>query len=239
MKQNLPIESRRALRVAMYALGLCAMAGSVQAATLDLSDCDVLIGTQSAQAYKKWISDNEHRANAGEHQAIRSRAADAVRRLTCHEEKLTGRSSSRVTITMSGGAAGAEKEGPSVTTRSAGIPNIELQPVALKALNDAVRYTHQAGVFDPGYKSLSAQTVVRYAAALPERIDEAYADAAGAYAYDCVLKLPYGMRVTDAGCATDRTARAELTPRVTPERRAAADAAAQKWAEKLHNPEGR
>ncbi|MBI3729936.1 MAG: hypothetical protein HY254_16615 [Burkholderiales bacterium] len=239
MKKSLQIDRWHALRVAMYALSLCAMNGGAQAAALDLSDCDVLIGTRSALAYKKWISDNERRANAGERQAIRSRAADAVRRLACHEEKLNGSSGWGVTITMSGGAAGAEKDGPSVTTRPTGIPNIELRPDALKTLNDAVRYTHQAGVFDPGYKSLSAQTVVRYATALPERIDDAYADAAGAYAYDCVLKLPYGTRVTAAGCAIGRTARAELIPRVTPERRAAADAAAQEWAEKLHNPEGR
>jgi hypothetical protein len=53
------------------------------------------------------------------------------------------------------------------------------------------------------------------------------------YEYDCVLKRQFGRRDRAAGCASSRTARAQLIPLVAPERRQMLDAAAHLWAKQL------
>jgi hypothetical protein len=217
--------SKKHLASAML-LSAVVMSGA-QAATFDLSDCDVLSGKQSASAYKKWKTDNQRRAESGEQDAIRHRAAAAMNWLACLQEAESG--DEGWTIVEQGGDAG--KGGVSTTTGPAGIADIAKKPAPLKALKEALRYSHQAGAFDPGYRSMSAQLAARYAAALPESVDDGYADAAGAYEFDCVLKRPYDKRDSKFACAMVRPAKAQLGLRVAPARRAELDATAKAWAQ--------
>lgn len=195
------------------------------AADLDLSDCDILSGKKSAAAFKNWSADNHRRAEAGDQDAIRHRAAAAMNRLACLEEAETG-DEGWSSIATSG-------DGEAEISEPAGIANIAGKPAALKALKDAVRYTHQAGAFDPGYRNASAETVAQYAAALPELIEQAYGDAAGTYAFDCVLKRTHGKRDGKTACIMARNVRARLTPKVPAARRTALDTAGRAWAEQV------
>lgn len=197
----------------------------MHAASLELSDCDILIGKKSNAAYKGWLKDNQKEAEAGDRDAIRLRAIEALNRLACYEEELTGDEGWGMTMTTS--------DGSSETHLPPGIPDIRKQPAAWRALNQAVKYGHQAGAFDVGHKGAAAELVVRYAADLPQQLEAAYEDAAGVYEYDCVLKRRFGRRDRDAGCASGRTMRARLTPLVSAERRQALDATARVWAKQL------
>lgn len=210
-------------------LSSLAMAGA-HAAALDLSDCTILNGKKSAAAYKKWVSENQRQAEAGDQDAIRARAGATSNRLACLEEELTGDEGWGVVMTSgSGEDAVTQSSGP------AGIANIGKHPVALKALKDRVKYLRQAGQFDPAYKSMAARTAAKYIAALPELIEPAYADAAGAYAVDCILKRKIGERSAATGCAMIRPTRAQLMTKVAPARRAILDAEADAWARQLPN----
>jgi hypothetical protein len=213
----------RKLFLLVAAAGLTA---GVQAAALDLSECSILSGKKSATAYKKWVDANQRRADAGDQDAIRERAGVANNRLACLEEELTGDAGYSVTFSQGEGST-------TETTGPAGIAQIEKNATAFKALKEAVKYTHEAGRFDPGYKSMSAQTVARYANVLPEHLEVAYADAAGAYAFDCVLKRSVGHRQAEDACPMIRPARAQLMRKVAPARRAALDAEGQAWAKGL------
>ena len=212
---------RRLSALILSSLG-CAGA---HAASLELSDCDILIGKKSNAAYKAWLKDNHARAEAGDRDAIGLRAIEAHNRLACHEEKLTGDAGWGVTMTSS--------DGTSETHIPPGITDIRKQPAAWRALNQAVKYGHQAGAFDVGQKGAAAELVVRYAADLPQQLEAAYEDAAAVYEFDCVLKRQFGRRDRSAGCASVRAARARLIPLVAAERRQALDASARLWAERL------
>lgn len=198
---------------------------SAHAAGLDLSDCDILLGKKSNAAYKTWLKENQKQAEAGEREAIRLRAAEANNRLVCHEKLLTGDTGWAVTWTSADGTS--ESQLPKA------IPGIRKQAAAWRALNQAVKYGHQAGSFDVGFKDMSAQTVLRYAADLPEHYEAAYEDAEAVYEFDCVLKRQFGRRDRSAGCASARSARARLIPLVAVERRQALDVSARQWAEHL------
>ncbi len=208
---------------------LSAMAPLTHAAELDLADCDILTGGKAAATYKSWLQTNGREADGGDREAIRNRAAVAGNVLACHEEKLTGDSGWGVIETTASG----KNAGDTQSKLPPGIANIEKHAAAFKSLKDAVRYSHQAGAFDPGYRSISAQTVARYAGALPELLEQGYEDAAGAYEFDCVLKRAFGKRVTAVSCTIDRTTRAQLLPLVAPARRQALDAQGRAWAEKV------
>lgn len=208
---------------------LSALAPSIHAAELDLADCDILTGGKAAATYQRWLQTNGREADGGDREAIRNRAAVASNVLACHEEKLTGDIGWSVIETTASG----KNAGDTQSTLPPGIANIEKHAAAFKSLKDAVRYSHQAGAFDPGYKSISAQTVARYAGALPEALEQGYEDAAGAYEFDCVLKRSFGKRVTAISCTIDRTARAQLLPLVAPARRAVLDAQGRAWAGKM------
>lgn len=208
---------------------LSAMAPLTHAAELDLADCDILTGGKAAATYKSWLQTNGREADGGDREAIRNRAAVAGNVLACHEEKLTGDSGWGVIETTASG----KNAGDTQSKLPPGIANIEKHAAAFKSLKDAVRYSHQAGAFDPGYRSISAQTVARYAGALPELLEQGYEDAAGAYEFDCVLKRAFGKRVTAVSCTIDRTTRAQLLPLVAPARRQALDALGRAWAEKV------
>ncbi|SEN52951.1 hypothetical protein SAMN05428959_102266 [Duganella sp. CF517] len=195
------------------------------AASLDLSDCDILIGKKSGAAYQGWLKDNHKQAESGDRDAIRLRAIEALNRLACHEELLTGDEGWGVTMTSSDGAS--ESHQPAI------IVDIRKQKGAWSALNQAVKFAHQAGAFDVGMKGAAADLVARYAADLPGQLEAAYGDAAGVYEYDCVLKRRYGRRDRDAGCASARTSRARLMTLVPAARRQPLDAAARQWAERL------
>jgi hypothetical protein len=221
-KKNLP-RTRHGLALLLSSV----LISGAQAATFDLSDCAVLSGKQSASAYKKWKTDNQRRADAGEQDAVRHRAAVAMNWLACLQEAESG--DEGWTIVEQGGDA--DKGGVSKTTGPAGIPEIAKKPASLKALKEALRYSHQAGAFDPGYRGMSAQLAARYATALPESVEDAYADAAGAYEFDCVLKRPYDKRDSKFACAMIRPAKAQLSLKVAPARRAQLDATAKAWAQ--------
>lgn len=223
------------MRRALLALSLAALGGAVHAAGLDLSDCRIINGKRAAAEYKAWRVENGKLAGQGDRDAIGMRAADANNRLACQEEVLTGNSGWSVTVSSSD----PKQAGESTTTTPAGIADIRRHPQAWNTLKEAVRLTRQAGAFDPGFKSISAQIVLRYAHALPDQLEAAYSDAEGAYEYDCVLKKPFGERNTDAACTADRSARAQLLPLVKPARREALDAAAHAWAEQLPATPGR
>jgi hypothetical protein len=152
-----------------------------------------------------------------------------MNRLACLEEEETGDEGWSVIETSrdDGEAAVSEMSQP------AGIADIARKPKALKALKDAVRHTHQAGAFDPGYRSVSAETVAKYAAALPELVEQAYADIAGVYEFDCLQKRKYGKRDSKTACIVARNARAKLTPAVPAARRAVFDEAGRDWASKV------
>ena len=196
------------------------------AASLDLDDCGVLTGKKPNAAYKGWLKDTQKAADAGDRNAIRMLAAEANNRLVCFEEAITGNSGWAVTMTSEDGGT-SESQIPS------GIKDIRKQPAAWSALNQAVKYGHQAGGFDVGYKGATAQTVLRYAAVLPDQLEAAYEDAAAVYEFDCVLKRKFGKRDTKYGCTSARSSRARLIPLVSAERRQALDVSARQWAEQL------
>jgi len=215
---------RRLLWAFAFATFGCA---SAHAASLeqDLDDCDVLVGKKPSPAYKGWLKDTQKAADAGDRNAIRMLAAEANNRLVCHEEAITGDSGWSVTMTS--------KDGTSESQLPSGIKDIRKQPAAWRALNQAVKYGHLAGGFDVGYKGAVAQTVLRYAAVLPDQLEAAYEDAAAVYEFDCVLKRPFGKRDSKYGCASARSARARLIPLVPAERRQELDVSARQWAENL------
>lgn len=210
----------------LYSLMLATLScASAHAADLELSDCDILIGKKQNAAYKGWMKDNQKSAEAGDREAIRLRAIEASNRLACHQEAITG-DEGWVMIVSS-------DDGTSESHLPPGIPNIRKHPAAWQALNQAVKYGHQAGAFDVGHKGAAAEIVVRYAAYLPQYLEGAYEDAAAVYEHDCVLKRKFGRRDRVSGCASARTARARLIPLVAPERRRVLDASARRWAEDL------
>ena len=205
---------------------VCATYGAqTLAASLELDDCDVLIGHKQAADYKAWKAGALKAAAQNDLDALRELAAESNNRLVCQQEALTGDSGWAITEETS--------DGVSQTTQTAGIPNIRKQPAAFAALKDAVRYNHEVGRVDPGYRALSASLVARYASDLPEAVDDAYADAMGAYEFDCVLKRKFGRRLQDAACADDRQTLAQLRTKVSAEKRAVLDEAARTWAREL------
>ena len=214
--------TRRLLCALMLSTFGCAGA---HAAGLELSDCDILLGKKSATAYQGWLKQNQKEAEAGDRDAISSRAIEAFNRLACHEELITGDEGWGMIMTSADGA--------SESRQPAGIPNIRKQPGAWRALNQAVKFGHQAGGFDVGMKGASAELVSLYAADLPQQLDGAYEDAAAVYEYDCVLKRRFGRRDREAGCASARATRARLVPLVPAARRQTLDASARLWAERL------
>lgn len=222
MKKTTMKNTRRLLCALVLSTLGCAGA---HAAGLDLSDCDILIGKKSAAAYQGWLKDNHKQAEAGDRDAIQVRAIEAFNRLACHEEAVTGDEGWGVTMTSADGA--------SESHQPAGIVGIRKQPGAWRALNQAVKFGHQAGAFDVGVRGAAADLVARYAADLPQQLEGAYEDAAGVYEYDCVLKRRFGRRDREAGCASARASRARLIPLVPAARRQTLDASARQWAERL------
>lgn len=210
---------------ACLTLACAAYGAQTFAADLQLDDCDVLLGHKQAADYKAWKAGALQAAAQNDLDALRELAAESNNRLVCQEEVLTGDSGWAITEETSDGVA--------QTTRAAGIPNIRKQPAAYAALKDAVRYNHEVGRVDPGYRALSASLVARYAQALPEALDDAYGDAMGAYEFDCVLKRKFGRRLQDAACADDRQTLAQLRTKVSADKRAALDEAARTWAREL------
>ncbi|GGY97168.1 hypothetical protein ACFFTM_13965 [Pseudoduganella plicata] len=217
------MKTTRHLPYSLMLAALCCV--SAQAADLDLSDCDVLIGKKHNAAYKGWARDNQKSAEAGDREAIRLRAIEASNRLACHQEVITGDDDWGMIVSSA--------DGTSETHLPPGIPNIRKHPAAWRALNQAAKYGHQAGAFGVGHKGAAAELVLRYAADLPQYLEGAYEDAAAVYEYDCVLKRKFERRDRAAGCASARTARARLIPLVAAERRRALDASARRWAEGL------
>lgn len=196
---------------------------SSQAAKISLDDCDLITAKPLRADFKDWLAKNRKLAVEGNVEAQTYVAAEANNRLACLEEKITEKSGWSVTMTSG--------DGTSETTSNPGIPNIKKNADAYAALKDAVKYTHQAGVNDPAYRGMSAQLVLRYQTVLPEALETAYEDVAGANQLECVLKRKFGNRNAQYACTSHRTTLAQLTTKVSAERRAVLDQKARQWAE--------
>jgi len=205
-----------------FLLGLALTCASSQAAKISLDDCELITAKPLRADFKDWLAKNRKLAADGNLEAQTYVAAEANNRLACLEERIT--ENSGWSMTMSSG------DGTSETTSSPGIPNIKKNADAYAALKDAVKYTHQAGANDPAYRGMSAQLVLRYQAVLPEALETAYEDVAGANQLECVLKRQFGKRDAKYACASHRTTLAQLTTKISAERRAVLDQKAQQWA---------
>ncbi|MFZ6775779.1 hypothetical protein ACO0LD_03030 [Undibacterium sp. Ji83W] len=195
---------------------------SSQAAKISLDDCDLITAKPLRADFKDWLTRNRKLAAEGDVEAQTYVAAEANNRLACLEEKITEKSGWSVTMTSG--------DGTSETTSNPGIQNIKKNADAYAALKDAVKYTHQAGANDPAYRGMSAQLVLRYQTVLPEALEPAYEDVAGANQLECVLKRKFGNRNAQYACTSHRTTLAQLTAKVSAERRAVLDQKAQQWA---------
>ncbi|MES2037411.1 MAG: hypothetical protein V4495_06205 [Pseudomonadota bacterium] len=193
-----------------------------QAAKISLDDCDLITAKPLRADFKDWLTKNRKLAADGNVEAQTYVAAEANNRLACLEEKTTEKSGWSVTMTSG--------DGTSETTSNPGIPNIKKNADTYAALKDAVKYTHQAGATDPAYRGMSAQLVLRYHTVLPEALETAYEDVAGANQLECVLKRKFGNRNAQYACTSHRTTLAQLTTKVSAERRAVLDQKAQQWA---------
>lgn len=205
-----------------FLLGLALTCASSQAAKISLDDCDLITAKPLRADFKDWLVKNRKLAAEGNVEAQTYVAAEANNRLACLEEKITEKSG--WSVTMSGG------DGASETTSNPGIPNIKKNADAYAALKDAVKYTHQAGANDPAYRSMSAQLVLRYQTVLPEALETAYEDVAGAHQLECVLKRQFGKRDAQYACMSNRSTLAQLITKIPAERRAVLDQKAQQWA---------
>lgn len=205
-----------------FFLCLALTCASSQAAKISLDDCELITAKPLRADFKDWLAKNRKLAADGNLEAQTYVAAEANNRLACLEERITEKSG--WSMTMSSG------DDTSETTSSPGIPNIKKNADAYAALKDAVKYTHQAGANDPAYRGMSAQLVLRYQAVLPEALETAYEDVAGANHLECVLKRQFGKRDAKYACASHRTTLAQLTTKVSAERRAVLDQKAQQWA---------
>jgi len=203
-------------------ISLALVSTSSQAAKISLDDCDLITSKPLRADFQQWLNKNRKLAVEGNAQALTYLAAEANNRLSCLEEKITEKS--QWTMTVSSG------DGANETTSNPGIADIKKYPDAFAALKDAVNYTHQAGANDPAYRGLSAQLVLRYQAVLPEAIETAYEDVAGANHLECVLKRKFGKRDAQYACASHRTTLAQLTTKISTERRAVLDKKALQWA---------
>ncbi|MFZ6875581.1 hypothetical protein ACO0LF_26235 [Undibacterium sp. Di27W] len=201
---------------------LALTSASSQAAKISLDDCDLITAKPLRADFQTWLNKNRKLAGEGNVEALTMLAAEANNRLACLEEKLTEKSG--WTMTMS------SADGTSETTSNPGIPNIKKNPDAYAALKDAVKYTHLAGVTDPAYRGMSAELVLRYQTTLPDALETAYEDVAGANQLECVLKRKFGKRDAQYACSSHRTTLAQLTTKIPAERRAALDQKAQQWA---------
>ncbi|MEK8032549.1 hypothetical protein AACH06_17135 [Ideonella sp. DXS29W] len=195
-------------------------------ASLDLDDCEVLIGQRQASAYKKWRAEMQALSQKGDRQAIVALAGVANNVMACHEEALVPEQGWSMSLSTPGGTT--ETQSPT------GIPDIGKRPGVLADLKQLVDRTHSAGAFDPAYRRISAEWVTKYSSVLQDRLAQAYEDAAGAYQSDCVLKRAIGKRDLQFSCAADRRVLAQLVPLVPADVRAQADKRAAEWAKALN-----
>jgi hypothetical protein len=216
------------LKVTTVASLLCIVSASASAAeSLDLADCDVLFGKKDRAAFGQWISEARQHAEAGQRRAKRALAGVANNTMACQEEEAGG-GDSAWSISVS---SEDENDDTVVETQAPmGIPDIQRQPAAMKALREVIAQTHSVGQFDPGYRALSAEWVLKYAKVLPELLPQAYEDAAGAYHFDCVAKGTYGKRLRESACADERHLIRQLSPLVPARQRETADRRAAAWA---------
>lgn len=214
-----------AFRCSALLFFLITSGASAHAEKVSLDDCNLLLAKPVRADLQALLNKNRRLAAEGNADSKKLLAAEANNRLACFEEKLTENSGWAVTMTSA--------DGSSETSSTPGIPNIKKNPEAFAALKDAVKYTHDAGAGDPAYRDMSAQIVLRYLSTLPESLETAYEDIAGANHLECVLKRKFGKRDTKFVCASQRSSLAQLSVKLPADRRAALDARAQQWAENL------
>lgn len=205
-----------------FPLVLALICANSYAAKISLDDCDLITAKPLRADFQSWLNKNRKLANEGNVEALTMVAAEANNRLACLEEKITENSGWSMTMSSA--------EGTSETTSNPGIPNIKKNADAYAALKDAVKYTHLAGATDPAYRGMSAQLVLRYQATLPEALETAYEDVAGANQLECVLKRKFSKRDAQFACSSHRTTLAQLITKIPAERRALLDQKAHQWA---------
>ena len=188
---------------------------------LDLSDCDLLLNKKPPAEFSNWKARTDEKARQGDQKSILYMAAESNNRLSCWDQQLTGRSEWDVV---------KKSDGVTKSQLNSGIPQINQHPEAWKALTDAVFWTHLGGQQNLSLRLLSANLVLKYNSVLPEAIETAYLDAAGAYAYHCVLKRQPESRQQDFSCGESRRVRATLTPLVQADKRTVLDEQASLWA---------
>jgi hypothetical protein len=207
---------------------LCIAAPCTFAAeSLDLSDCDVLLGKKDRPEFDRWLSRVHLDAKAGQLYARRAIAGAANNTMACHEEAATGNDSAWKLSVSSKDEKGQDVVG---TRTSEGIKDVQQRPAALKALREVIAQSHSVGEFDPGYRTVAAEWVLKYSKILPDLLPQAYEDVAGAYQFDCVLKRSYGKRLREEACADERQLVRQFLPRVSAHQRDAADRRAAAWA---------
>ncbi|MFZ6723159.1 hypothetical protein [Undibacterium sp. Ji49W] len=200
-------------------LALCNQAHAEQ---IDLDDCGLLTAKPLRADFQDWLDKSRKQASGGNADALKMLAAEANNRLACFEDLLTDNSQWSMTVTG--------KDGGSETRSNTGIADIKKYDDAYAALRDAVSYMHQAGRKDPAYRGMSAQLVLRYVTALPERVETAYEDVSGANQLECVMKRKFANRDPQYACPMHRTTMAQLGVKLPAGRRAVLDAKGQQWA---------
>ena len=207
------------LAVALMLAGQVALAKG-----LDLNDCRLLLADPVPNELAAWKARTLRAAEQDDQEALKLIAAQAINTQACLEESITG---------DAGWTVVRRTEGTEQTQRGGAAVKLSEHPQLHAAVIGAARWAHRAGQRDPGYRLASAQLVARYAEELAGYVEDAYLDAAGSYAFDCVLKRSFGKRQPHFVCGTARRTLARLTPAVPAERRAQLDALGMQWAREL------
>lgn len=224
----LPRISRRLGAVVAVLAGVGFSVGfsvGAQAASLDLTDCELIEGrtppSPQSKAFDAWKTKATAQAQSGHAPSRRLLAAVAVNTLACVEEREGG---GGWMVTQSNNLPGSAEQ-------TSGPQSLAAQSAAVaKAARDAITTTHAVGDVDPVYRGMSAALVVKHGEVFAGAQAQAYEDAAAARHYFCALRRPWGRSDIDFSCRRARGATLELSPRVPAERRAAADERAVAWA---------
>lgn len=206
--------------VCLFSLGLCA---SVQAANLDLEDCDQLLAKPAAKELSTLLEKNKKAAATGNPAALRLLAGVANNKLVCHEEKITGNSGWGVVMT--------DSNGNNESRQATGINEIRKFPEAWNSLQEFLNYAQEAGQKDPAYRGMLAEKVLKYAKDLPDWLERGYQALSGGNQLECVMKTQVGQRDRRFVCQHYRSMLAQYSVKLSEAKRQQLDPAAFEWAQ--------